>query len=66
MVQGGITTMSPYSAQSSLQRTQSAPSLDCHQKERNVIFSVIFEAETEEDAVVKVAEELRRSKGKSI
>jgi len=28
-----------------LQRTPSAPSLDCHQKERNVIFSVISEAE---------------------
>jgi len=32
--------------QSSLQRMQSAPSLNCHQKERNIIFSVIFEAET--------------------
>jgi len=59
--------MSPYSAQSSLQCTQSVPSLDCHQKEEDVNIPVISEAETvhgkQEDAVVKAAEELQRSKG---
>jgi hypothetical protein len=43
---GEITAMLPYSTQSSLQCMQSTPSPDCHQKERNVIFSVISEAET--------------------
>jgi hypothetical protein len=51
MVQGGeITAMSPYSAQSSLQPMQSAPSLDCHQKERNMIYSMISEVETVQES----------------
>jgi RNase H-like domain found in reverse transcriptase/Reverse transcriptase (RNA-dependent DNA polymerase) len=43
---GETTAMLPYFAQSSLQPMQSAPSPDCHQKERNVIFSAISGAET--------------------
>jgi hypothetical protein len=43
---GEITVMLPYFAQSSLQPMQSTPSLDCHQKERNMIFSMISEVKT--------------------
>jgi len=64
---GEITAMFTYSTQSSLQRMQSGALSELSPEGENIIFSVIFEAETnvgkQEDAVVKAAEELQQSKG---